>query len=153
MINNTRNMLENYLIEHIPISAAMGVKVGLVSSQQVILSAPLANNINHKKTVFGGSLHALATLACWSLLHINLSKLHPEGTQIVISNSSVEYLLPATTDFKAECSMPSPVEWERFIKTLQKKGKARIHLKATINQGGRLCLDYAGTFVAIVEKT
>lgn len=34
------NILENYLLQHIPISAAMGVKVESASSQQVILSAP-----------------------------------------------------------------------------------------------------------------
>ena len=47
------NILESYLLQHIPISVAMGVKVDSASNEQIILSAPFLNNINHKNTVFG----------------------------------------------------------------------------------------------------
>lgn len=90
--------LKTYLQSHIPISEAMGVCVEHASKEKVILTAPFANNINHKKTVFGGSLHAVATLACWSLLHLNL-----EEVQIVITRSEVDYRAPVDGDFKAEC--------------------------------------------------
>jgi len=141
--------LEEYLHKHIPISSAMGVSVDLASNNQIILSAPFANNINHKKTVFGGSLHAVSTLACWSLLHLNLFNLLGENIQIVIASSEVEYLAPVTTDFKAECSMPDVLDWEKFLKMLQRKGKARLKLHATILQEDRLCVNYSGVFVAI----
>jgi hypothetical protein len=52
-MNNTA--LEQYLHEHIPLSAAMGVKVVQADPQCVVLTAPLAPNINHRDTVFGGS--------------------------------------------------------------------------------------------------
>lgn len=141
-----KEILESYLLQHIPISAAMGVKVESASNEQVILSAPFFNNINHKNTVFGGSLHAVATLACWSLLHVNLS-----GAQIVIASSEICYKAPVAADFKAECRMPDLLEWERFQKILQKKGKARIKLNAKIFQGSQLGVDYSGQFVAIQE--
>ncbi len=147
--NNQIASLENYLLEHIPISSALGIKVVLASSQQIILSAPFSNNINHKKTVFGGSLHAVATLACWSLLHMNLKELIDENIQIVITKSETDYLVPVASDFKAECCMPEALEWERFLKTLQRRGKARLKLSAKIAQEGQLCVDYLGTFVAI----
>lgn len=146
---NEENFLENYLHQNIPISSAMGVRVDLASSNQVILSAPFSININHKKTVFGGSLHAVATLACWSLLHVNLLNVIGGNCQIVIAKSEVEYLAPVASDFKAECKMPEALDWERFIKTLQKKGKARLKLCAKIFQQGQLCVDYIGMFVAI----
>lgn len=149
-LTTSEKFLESYLREHIPISAAMGIKVDLASPDKIILSAPFSKNINHKKTVFGGSLHAVATLACWSLLHLNLSK--TSGIQIVISHSEVKYLVPVASNFKAECCMPDSKDWERFVKTLQKKGKARLKLSAKIFQEGQLCVDYTGTFVAIVEK-
>lgn len=142
-------VLEDYLLEHIPISSAMGVRVDLASSTQIVLKAPFSNNINHKKTVFGGSLHAVATLACWSLLHVNLADLSEGNVQIVIASSEVGYLAPVAFDFKAECHMPDSLNWERFIKTLQKKGKARLKLYAKIFQEGQLCVDYSGIFVAI----
>ena len=65
--------LERYLHQHIPLSKAMQVSVVEVLPAGVVLSAPLAPNINHRDTVFGGSASALAILAAWSLLHTRLS--------------------------------------------------------------------------------
>lgn len=146
---NTAITLENYLLKHIPISAAMGIKVELASPQQVILSAPFLNNINHKNTVFGGSLHAVATLACWSLIHVNLGGLSDKSFQIVITNSEISYLAPVVSDFKAECCMPDPLDWQRFQKILQKKRKARLKLTAKIVQNSLTCVMYSGQFAAM----
>lgn len=142
--------LQNYLHQYIPITTALGVKVDVASLEKIILSAPFSNNINHKKTVFGGSLHAVATLACWSLLHVNLAALFAdEPIQIVIAKSEIDYLAPVATDFKAECHLPDPKAFEDFLKGFRKKGKARLKLKATIFEKNRLCVDYSGIFVAI----
>ncbi|CCB87066.1 MULTISPECIES: YiiD C-terminal domain-containing protein [Parachlamydia] len=138
--------VEAYLYAHIPITQAMGIKVELATPQKVILFAPLANNINHKKTVFGGSLHAVATLACWSLLYIHL---HNEPFQIVITKSEVSYDAPVSEDFRAECEFPKKEEWDRFIKILKIRGKGRIRLFAKIYQKGKLCVDYHATFAVI----
>jgi thioesterase domain-containing protein len=140
-----RKALEHYLLEHIPITAALGIKVSFVSSEKIVLSAPFDKNINHKQTVFGGSLHAVATLACWGWLHLNLK----ERVQIVIAHSEVDYLSPVNTDFEAECHRPDAIEWERFMTIFRRKGKARLTLKAKVVQDGRLCVDYTGTFVAL----
>lgn len=147
--HNTTTILEKYLLQHIPISAAMGVRVELASPQQVILSAPLSNNINHKNTAFGGSLHSVATLACWSLLHVNLIDLCDEHFQIVIASSEISYKAPVISDFKAECSIPDLSDWERFLKIFRKKGIGRIKLTSKIFQDSQLCVDYAGVFVAM----
>lgn len=147
--NDLAATLENYLLEHIPISSAMGVSVDLASVDKIVLKASFIPNINHKKTVFGGSLHAVATLACWSLLHVSLVHLLERDVQIVIASSAVEYLAPVAGDFQAECSMPDALDWERFLKILQKKGKGRLKLFAKIFQNDQLCVDYSGIFVAI----
>jgi thioesterase domain-containing protein len=144
--------LEKYLWKYIPLSSAIGLEVENASSEKIILSAPFSNNINHKMTVFGGSLHSVATLACWSLLHVNMDIILKDAVQIVISNSNIDYLAPVAADFKAECTLPDPIDWERFIKTLRRKNKARINLYAKIHQGTELCVDYKGTFVAIKTK-
>lgn len=129
--------LEKYLHEQIPISSAIGVKVDVVSQEKVVLSAPFLNNINHKQTVFGGSLHAVATLTCWSLLHVNLVELFKDPVQIVIANSEIKYLVPVTSNFKAECLHPHTNVWERFLTILRKKGKARLQLNAKIFEKGQ----------------
>ncbi len=140
---------EEYLFQHIPISQALGVSVEHASSHKIVLRAPLANNINHKKTAFGGSLHAVTTLTCWTLLHVNLASLFGEQVQIVITHSDTSYLAPVVSDFLAECEMPEDATWQRFLKMLQLKGKARIGLTARIYQEGTLSVDYQAVFAAI----
>lgn len=69
----TPSDLEAYLHSHIPLSAAMQVHVDEVTGEHVRLSAPLAPNINHRETVFGGSASALSILSARSLLHVRLT--------------------------------------------------------------------------------
>ena len=146
-------VLEEYLLKNIPLSSAMGVKVDSISLEKVILKAPFSNNINHKQTVFGGSLHAVLTLACWSFLHVRLNEVYGNIAQIVIASSEIQYLAPVAFDFKAECSMTNILEWEKFIKIFEKKGKARIKLESKIYQEDQLLVDYSGIFVAIKINT
>ena len=60
-----RQSIKEYLYEHIPLSKAMGVEVVEAVSDRVLLKAPLAPNINHRETVFGGSASALCILSAW----------------------------------------------------------------------------------------
>jgi thioesterase domain-containing protein len=66
--------IKTYLYEHIPLSKAMEVDVVDASVDKVVLRAPLAPNINHRATVFGGSASALAILAAWTLLYVRLQQ-------------------------------------------------------------------------------
>jgi thioesterase domain-containing protein len=139
--------LEKYLHQNIPLSQAMGIQVEEASAVKIILKAPLTPNINHKKTVFGGSLHAAATLACWSLLHLNLKEL--QDVQIVIAKSEVNFQAPVLGDFTAECLLPEKKIWERFLKVLEAKSKAPIHLLAHIRSSEQICVAYHGVFVVL----
>lgn len=58
--------LQQYLHDHIPLSKAMQITVERISPESVTLSAPLAPNINHRDTLFGGSASTAAILAAWS---------------------------------------------------------------------------------------
>lgn len=140
--------LQNYLYEHIPLTKSMGIIVQKVTEEEVILEAPIAPNINHKKTVFGGSLHSIATLACWSVIYINVKKLE-FPTEIVIAQSNISYLFPVISNFSAMCRIEDNVNIAKFEKMLEKKGKARLILTAVINQGNKRAVDYEGEFVAL----
>ena len=140
--------LQNYLYENIPIAQALEITVEQATTSRVVLKAPLHPNRTHKKTVFGGSLHAVMTLSCWSLLFVNLEKLS-ETIEIVIQKSEIDYLLPVNMDFRAECLFPEQARWLKFEKLLLKKGKAKIELKAQIYQQDRLAVNYRGIFAAI----
>jgi thioesterase domain-containing protein len=146
----SKELLQRYLQEQIPISSAMGIQIEEASCEKIVLSAPLQANINHKKTVFGGSLHAATTLACWSLIFLNLKDFE-KPTEIVIVSSEIKYLLPVTADFKAECALPEQTEWHRFQHILRKKGKARIPLTAHIAQDNQLAVKFQGIFAAIIR--
>jgi thioesterase domain-containing protein len=140
--------LENYLHRHIPISKAMGITVAVATKDKVVLEASFRENINHKQTVFGGSLHAAATLACWSLLHLNLKSCN-ETFQIVITHSETEFKAPVADDFAAVCLKPDPADWNRFVHMLERKKRARIRLTATIEHAGRVSVNYHATFAAL----
>jgi thioesterase domain-containing protein len=140
--------LERYLHEHIPISRAMGVEVVTAAMSGVRLRAPLAPNLNHRSTVFGGSAAAVATLAGWALLQVRLSE-DGHASRIVIQRSSVEYTQPIDGDFEAESMAPTQDEWDRFERMLERKGRARIDVRVELQQDGRVAGRFAGTFVVL----
>lgn len=140
--------LQQYFYEQIPLTEHIGVEVVEASSARVLLSAPLQGNTNHKSTVFGGSLHSLATLACWGLVKLCLEK-HSLSGDIVIAGSEVRYLSPVTGKFYAECRCSDAERIERFVAAFVKYGKARIGLDAMVLQDDMLKVAYHGTFAAI----
>ena len=140
--------LEKYLHEHIPLSSAMQVSVTEVSLEEVVLGAPLAPNINHRDTVFGGSASALAILAAWSLLHTRLSA-SGINTRLVIQRNSMSYEHAIAGYFTAKASAPSPEAWESFTRMLQRKGRARIAVSSVLWYEGREAGHFAGEFVAL----
>src|ERR1700755_329208 len=116
--------VEAYLYSNIPLSAAMGVQVKVATPERVLLFAPLGPNINHHRTVFGGSGVVLATLSAWTLLHLRLREERLDA-QLVIQRSSMEYEQPISGDFEAVCQFTDDSGWQRFCRTLGRRGRAR----------------------------
>lgn len=140
--------LQEYLHTHIPLSAAMGVEVCSASDAEVVLGAPLGPNINHRETVFGGSVSALAILAAWSLLHVRLSDAGL-SCRIVIQRNSVDYDAPLPSAFFAKTLPVSDEAWQRFGDTLAKRGRARITITCVVEAEGQPAARFEGAFVAI----
>ena len=142
--------VEEYLHNHIPISKAMGITVVNIEPDMLVLKAPIALNINHRETVFGGSASAVAILSAWSLIH---TKLLEEGMQsrLVIQKSTMQYIKPIEDDFTATCKIDDSKVWERFIKILKRKGISRINLKAFLTCKGEVVADFTGDYVAIMR--
>lgn len=140
--------LEHYLHAHIPLSAAMQVSVLAVAQEGVTLAAPLAPNINHQETVFGGSASTLAILAAWSLVH---TRLVADGlkAQVVIQRNSMSYERPMDGDFGARSFLEPGQDWAAFTRMLARKGKARIGVSAVLEFGGQVAGRFAGEFVAL----
>ena len=102
----TPQALQAYLHDHIPLSRAMAVQVVSIADDAVVLGAPLAPNINHRDTVFGGSASAVAILSAWCLLHLRLTAAG-QASRVVIQRNSMDYLAPIAGDFTARARILS----------------------------------------------
>lgn len=140
--------LERYLHEHIPLSKAMQVAVVSVQADGVTLRAPLAPNINHQSTVFGGSASALAILAGWSLLHTRLAAAGT-SSRLVIQRNTMHYDLPIAGAFTARSYIRTPAAWNSFARMLERKGRARLTVSCTLEYGGHAAGRMEGEFVAL----
>lgn len=140
--------LERYLHQHIPLSREMAVSVLSIKENAVTLGAPLAPNINHRKTVFGGSASALAMLAAWSLLHVRLGG-QKHSSRLVIQRNTMQFIQPITGAFTAKAGLAQPEKWPQFIRTLQRRGKGRVTAKVELEQDGQLVGEFRGEFVAL----
>jgi thioesterase domain-containing protein len=117
--------VEKYLHVQIPLSWAMAVEVQAATPTCVRLSAPLAPNINHRETVFGGSASAVAILAAWTLLYVRLES-EKITARVVIQKNTMHYEAPITDAFVAEATIRQAEAWTKFIVTLQRRRRARI---------------------------
>ena len=152
-MNNQRltELLQEKIYEDIPLTQYMGVKVVEYAEHKLILSAPIENNINHRKTVFGGSITSLSTLACWGLIYLEL---YQKGlkSRIVIQKGETNYSKPTSGDFQAICSIDESSRFERFTMILKRKGIARIQLFASIVCNDELTSRFLGSFVAEISR-
>ncbi len=140
--------LEQYLHEHIPLSKAMVVSVVSVEHSAVVLLAPLAPNINHRDTAFGGSASALAILAAWSLLQTRL-RAQDIASRLVIQRNTMEYEQPILGEFTAHSTLEQPAHWQQFTRMLARKGKARITVSSVLQHAGQVVGRFTGEFVAL----
>jgi thioesterase domain-containing protein len=144
--------LEAYLHEHIPLSRAMQVAVDAAGPDAVVLRAPLAPNINHRDTVFGGSASAVAILAAWSLLHLRL-RAQGLASRLVIQRNTMDYALPILGGFTARSALERPEAWPQFVRMLARKGRARMAVVAVLEADGQVVGRLAGEFVALALAT
>ena len=139
--------LTHYLHAHIPLSRAMQVEVLGTDPDQVVLRAPLAPNINHRDTLFGGSASAVSILAAWSLLHVRL-RAAGLASRVVIQRNSMDYEEPVAGDFTVRATLADVAQWTPFLRTLQRRGRARIAVTAVIDYEGHEAGRLRGEFVA-----
>jgi len=142
--------LEAFLHEKIPLTKAMGLHVAESTAQRLVLEAPLDRNVNHLGTAFGGSLHALPTLACYAGLWTLMREAGIDG-HVVVKQSQAFYRQPVTGTLRAVCVRPPAALVSEFIRDLQRHKKARLVLTAIVEgANGKPAVEYSGSFVAVV---
>ena len=140
--------LETYLRERIPLSRAMEVRVVEIGTTHLRIAAPLAPNINHRDTVFGGSAAAVAMLAAWGLLYVRLDR-EQRPARLVIQRCSMEYLQPIDAEFAAVSTLAAGEDWSRFLAGIERKGRARIAVRVDLDSRDRRVGEFTGEFVAV----
>lgn len=141
--------LQAVLHRDIPLTRAMGLEVMSWQAHQLRLHVPLAQNVNHKNTLFGGSLYCAAVLAGWGWLYLRLKEAGIADGHIVIQDSQISYPLPVKTDGVAVCDAPDDATWETFLKLYQRRGRARLtlHSRIVANDADDTAVAFTGQYV------
>ncbi len=147
----TKDELQAYLLEQIPLAGAMGMEIKEATDTEVVLSLPLEPNINHRDTAFGGSLCAAGTLACWTLVHLRLSRLDTD-TRLVIHKNRMVYRRPICGRFEATCTFADDTAWQQVLAMLERWGKAKLQLTSTITCDGEEAAVFRGSFVVTTAE-
>nr|WP_314491371.1 YiiD C-terminal domain-containing protein [uncultured Pseudomonas sp.] len=141
--------LQQVLHHDIPLTREMGMEVLDWQAGALRLRLPLAANVNHKHTMFGGSLYCAAVLVGWGWLHLKLREAGIDDGHIVIQQGQIDYPLPVTTAAVARCEAPDEASWQRFLAMYQRRGRARLTLHTSVANAGSeaAAVNFTGQYV------
>lgn len=144
-MNDRLAAAEKFLHEQIPITRAMGLRVVANDENGCTVEAPVALNSNHLRTAFGGSINAVATLAAYGFLWLELND---AAAHVVVAESSIRFLRPVRETIQATCLRPAAGDLETFAVRFREKRKARIALRVDVTDAGEIAAEFKGQFVA-----
>lgn len=141
---------EHFFHRNIPLTRAMGLRVVSDDEQSLVVEAPVAMNYNHLHTAFGGSINAVATLAGYGLLWMELRE---QAAHVVIAESSIQFLRPVRETIRGVCVKPDAQQLQAFHAVFRAHGKARITLHVRVEESGHVAAEFVATFVALRSGT
>ena len=145
----TATRLEQEIFAHIPLAAAMRVRVADHQPGRLVLTAPFDANRNHEGTAFGGSIECLATLAGWGLVWLMLAD---PGATIMISHVETSFRVPLSGELQATAIAPAAADWDRFASLLARRGRAGINVAVEVgNDGNPACAEFRGRYGVITN--
>jgi thioesterase domain-containing protein len=137
--------LSDYLASKIPLSNCMEVSVMSADHSGVVLAVPLAPNVNHRGTMFGGSASALAMLAGWGYIWTLLREVDMEGT-IVIRRNRMDFNSPLKEDIRAKTSTIDDKSIASLLQGLRTHGEARQLVEVTLFNEQHAAAFFEGEF-------
>jgi thioesterase domain-containing protein len=144
--------LQRRLDHEFPLSRHIGARVECADDRRLVLCAPFAPNANFKGTAFGGSLFSLAVLAGWAWATRYLVTRQIDA-DVVIQQSTVDYLAPANDELRAVLEAPAPASLQKFRRMLDRTGRGRIQLQVGVFDGRTLATRFDGLYVALTRRT
>lgn len=123
----------------------MGLRVVASDQNGFVVEAPVALNSNHLRTAFGGSINAVATLAAYGFLWVELND---AAAHVIVAESSIRFLRPVRETIRAVCLRPGTDVLATFRAEFASKRKAKITLRVNVLEAGEKAAEFEGRFVA-----
>lgn len=141
--------LDAFLNEHLPLARAAGIEIDGYDGHCLQVSAPLALNINDKRTAFGGSLYNLCVIAAWGMTDLKAKELNLSG-DIVVAKGEINYLRPLRSRLVAQAFAPDQAMLEKAQHSYAARGKAvfSIHVEVRDEQQ-QLCVEFTGKYAVL----
>ncbi len=73
------------------------------------------------------------------------------NAHIVVRSSTIQYHHPLRGNIRAICKSPDAATLAAFKNQFAQKGKARLSLHVTLEEEGRVCVQFEGVFVALTS--
>ena len=147
MSRDRLNQLQTRICDNIPLTPHLAFRLLDWDGQKLTLSAPLAENINDKGTMFAGSQSALLTLAGWACTTLAGESLL-DRVDVVAVRSSLEYQAPVAADALIE-AVADDLSLQRFRDRLPRNGRASLGVHARLlDAEGRIASRFTATYMA-----
>jgi thioesterase domain-containing protein len=144
-MTDARAELQQKIHSAIPVSQQMQFSIEALSSGSILVSAPLAPNVNIHGTGFAGSIYSIAVLAGWGLsMHI-MQQLGMEA-DLVVSKAEIKYRLPVTGPIECR-ALASEAQRREFLRIFNESGKSRLSLTIEVGDAPHAVL--LATFYAV----
>lgn len=144
----TADEITAYIHQNIPVTQAMAIRILEFAEGAVRAFAPLHENINHRETIFGGSLATLGIVTGWALTWATL-KSWDLPARVVIQDSRTQFIKPAAGDVESSTMSIEPAEWELLRTSIDRHGKGRLKVDTDIMCGTRRVAVHSGIYVAL----
>jgi thioesterase domain-containing protein len=146
---NDAASLERFILDTIPLTRAMGLRVLEADARSLTLGAPLAPNVNDKGCAFGGSLASLLTLAGWGLVRVRLGAAAADS-DIYVQDSTIRYTAPVWCDLRVRAGLAEGERWQDFEQAFAARGRARVQVvAAALLEDGSAATTLEARFVAL----
>jgi thioesterase domain-containing protein len=142
--------LQELIVGDMPITKYLQFSIDRYDENGLVLSAPLAPNVNHRGTAFGGSISMMATLAGYGMTLLILEDFGIPY-HIVVQKGNISFNKPVKNNFKVICSHPKKDDHDKFKKMFLQKGMGRIYQHCTIQEieNNVDAVSFNGAYVAI----
>ncbi len=141
--------IDRFLLQHVPISQAMGIYLHHHDADELALAAPLLPNLNDKQSAFGGSLAALCSLCGWAVVYMLLEERHLNGlTDIAIAQCDLQFRAPVRHELIARCPWPDTTRRQALLDEYAQRQKLSLSLEIKVLGEDLTAVTFNGRYVA-----